>query len=147
MLDRRHQELPAQVQLVWSLLGEEEATEVHVILNPVEREVHGNSIYAPITTTSTLHGNRCAITHACRYIHAYLKWSSKGEWVLFLWAHQPAPCTNHQRNISTPVVETLSANFPEEQRSSATKHSVSLNICYTHTIEIYAWLQQQLTIT
>ena len=50
-----NQELPVQTQLVWSLLGEEEATEAHVFHIPVERKVHSTSTYAPpITTTVTL---------------------------------------------------------------------------------------------
>ena len=82
-----------------SLLGKEEATEAHVFLDPVEREVHSTIClctrhqYEYDDEPNTYYYNIMPLNIA------YLKRSSKGEWVLLLWAHQPAPCTNQSQHL------------------------------------------------
>ena len=139
-----HQEIPVQTQLVWSLLGGDGGT--HSLTQWKGRSIVP-SICAPITTTTM------TLMHEYNIMPfniAYLKRPSKGEWVLLLWARQPAPCTNQSRHLkwrrslqvfqrnngAQQLLNTLSMLYNRNTHvissNATTNHHVSFILPYFH---------------
>ena len=117
-----------------SLLGKEEATEAHVFLDPVEREVH--STICLCTRHQYEYDDEPNTYYYIMPLNiAYLKRSSKGEWVLLLWAHQPAPCTNQSRHLKwRRSLQVFQRNNGAQQLLNTLRGHLQTMICTLNVI-------------